>query len=385
VTRIRELWNTDRGRLVHYFVSVDLAIFLVVEMALTDGVAGWQIGLSVVAAVALLFSRDYPFVAPLVVAAALAAVVGIDADAVYELDAPFLIMLFMPWSIGSYNTKPKAILGLVWYQLVALWVSVQFRNDGTDYFWIGIFISVAWASGFVLNRRSEHLRRLAEQARQAEHERAAETARAVAEERQRIARELHDVVAHSVSVMTVQAGAVRRLLQPEQRKERAALETVEATGRQALTEMRRLVGLLREQGAMPEFSPQPGMSTIESLLDGVRAAGLPVDLEVDGTPHDLPPGVDLAAYRVVQEALTNALKYAGPAHAWVAVHWKDGRLELEIANDGRTDGDGAGSGHGLTGMRERVSLYGGEIESGPRDGGGYVVRARLPIEDAVAR
>jgi signal transduction histidine kinase len=144
--------------------------------------------------------------------------------------------------------------------------------------------------------------------------------------------------------------------------------------------MRRLVGLLREQGAMPEFSPQPGMGTIDSLLDGVRAAGLPVELDVDGIPKDLPPGVDLAAYRVVQEALTNALKYAGPAHAWVGVHWRDDELELEIANDGRGDGDGSGGGHGLAGMRERVSLYGGQIESGERDGGGYVVRARLPLE-----
>jgi signal transduction histidine kinase len=146
--------------------------------------------------------------------------------------------------------------------------------------------------------------------------------------------------------------------------------------------MRRLVGLLREKGAMPEFAPQPGMATIDSLLDGVRAAGLPVELEIDGDPRELPPGVDLAAYRVVQEALTNALKYAGPAHAWVVVRWHGGALELEVANDGRGDGDGTGGGHGLAGMRERVSLYGGEIESGPRDGGGYIVRARLPLEEA---
>ena len=183
--------------------------------------------------------------------------------------------------------------------------------------------------------------------------------------------------------MTVQAGAVRRLLLPEQEKERAALEAVESTGREALTEMRRLVGLLRDQGSMPEFSPQPGMGTIDDLLDGVRAAGLPVELEIAGAPQELPPGVDLAAYRVVQEALTNALKYAGPAQAWVAVNWSEDELELEIANDGRSDGDGDGSGVGLAGMRERVSLYGGEIESGPREGGGYVVRARLPIEEAI--
>jgi len=179
--------------------------------------------------------------------------------------------------------------------------------------------------------------------------------------------------------MTVQTGAVRRLLREDQTKERDALETVEATGRQALTEMRRLVGLLREQGAMPEFSPQPGMDTIDSLLDGVRAAGLPVELEVAGSPQELPPGVDLAAYRVVQEALTNALKYAGPAHAWVAVSWGDDELELTISNDGRSDGDGTSGGQGLDGMRERVSLYGGQIDSGPREGGGYVVSARLPI------
>jgi signal transduction histidine kinase len=126
------------------------------------------------------------------------------------------------------------------------------------------------------------------------------------------------------------------------------------------------------------------MGTLDSLLDGVRAAGLPVELEVAGAPRELPPGVDLAAYRVVQEALTNALKYAGPAHAWVAINWGDEQLELEIANDGKGDGDGQGGGHGLAGMRERVSLYGGIIESGARDGGGYVVRARLPLEE-VAR
>ena len=141
---------------------------------------------------------------------------------------------------------------------------------------------------------------------------AAAAERAVAEERQRIARELHDVVAHSVSVMTVQAGAVRRLLRPEQERERQALEAVEATGREALTEMRRLVGLLRERGTMPEFAPQPSMRTVDVLVGTVREAGLSVELEVEGEPQELPPGIDLSAYRVIQEALTNALKYAGP-------------------------------------------------------------------------
>jgi signal transduction histidine kinase len=203
--------------------------------------------------------------------------------------------------------------------------------------------------------------------------------RAVAEERQRIARELHDVIAHSVSVMTVQAGAVRRLLQPEQERERLALETIEATGREALTEMRRLVGLLREQGASADFAPQPSMRAVDVLVGTVREAGLPVELAVEGQPAELPPGVDLAAYRVIQEALTNALKYAGPANAWVTVRWRDRELEVEIANDGRSASGGDGGGQGLVGLRERVSLVGGRIASGPRPGGGFVVTAHLPL------
>jgi signal transduction histidine kinase len=380
VTRIRELWRTDRGRLVHYFVAVDLAIFLVVEMALNGQADGAQVALAVVAAIALLFTRDLPFVAPLFVAAAFAVLIPLDADAVYDMNAPFLVILFMPWSLGTYNERSRAVLGLVAYEILGVWANYHFDATAGDYFWISVFMGVTWTTGFVLSRRSEHLRQMAERARQAELERE----RAVIEERQRIARELHDVIAHSVSVMTVQAGAVRRLLRDDQGKERAALETVESTGRQALTEMRRLVGLLREQGTMPEFSPQPGMGTIDLLLDGVRAAGLPVELEIEGSPRELPAGVDLAAYRVVQEALTNALKYAGPAHAWVAVSWREGELELTISNDGRGDGDGTGGGQGLDGMRERVSLYGGEIASGRREGGGFVVRARLPIGEAAS-
>ena len=214
-----------------------------------------------------------------------------------------------------------------------------------------------------------------------EQEAAAE--RAVAEERQRIARELHDVIAHSVSVMTVQAGAVRRLLLPEQERERQALEIVESTGREALTEMRRLVGLLREQGTMPEFAPQPSLRTLDILIGTVREAGLEVELDVQGEERELPPGVDLSAYRLVQEALTNTLKYAGPAQAWVTLRWRDDELELEVANNGSSEAASNGTGHGLAGMRERVALCGGTLETGPRDGGGFVVRCHLPLESPV--
>jgi signal transduction histidine kinase len=391
VTRVRDLWRNDRGRLAHYLVAGSLAVFLVVEFATLKNIVfepidnRWLVtALAVVSGVALLFIRTYPFAAPIVSGTALVATLFLMQPYVArEADAPFLIaILFLPWCLGTYNDTPKAIAGLFFAEGVGLVANIRFAEGPGDYFWVGAFVAVSWTTGFVLSRRAEQAKEMAERARRLEQEQIEAAHRAVNEERQRIARELHDVIAHSVSVMTVQTGAVRRLLTPDQEKERKALETVEATGREALTEMRRLVGLLREHGAMPEFSPQPGMATIESLLDGVRAAGLPVELEVAGEPRDLPPGVDLAAYRVVQEALTNALKYAGPAHAWVAVTWEEGELELEISNDGRGDGDGNGGGHGLTGMRERVSLYGGEIESGPRAGGGYVVKARLPLEEA---
>ena len=378
---LRELKASDRGRLSHYLVALSIAVYLVVEMATNELAPSSLLILSVIAAFALLFTRDAPFVAPLVAGAALTTAIVIDPDATYDMSAPFLALLFLSWSVATYNARGRAIAGLVAFQLVGLIANISFRdqNDLADYFFIGLFISVAWATGYLLSRRAAQARVMMERAERIERENVEATDRAVAEERQRIARELHDVIAHSVSVMTVQAGAVRRLLHAEQEKEREALEAVESTGRQALTEMRRLVGLLREQGSMPEFSPQPGMGTIDSLLDGVRAAGLPVELSVSGEPHDLSPGVDLAAYRVVQEALTNALKYAGPAHAWVSVSWGDDQLELTVANDGRSNGDGTRGGQGLEGMRERVSLYGGEITSGPRDDGGYVVCARLPL------
>ena len=210
--------------------------------------------------------------------------------------------------------------------------------------------------------------------------RTAAAQRAVAEERARIARELHDVIAHSVSVMTVQAGAVRRLLQPGQERERLALEAIESTGREALTEMRRLVGLLRRQGTVPDFSPQPSMRAVDVLVGTIREAGLPVELAVEGEPTELAPGVDLAAYRVIQEALTNAIKHAGAAPTSVTVRWEPSYLQLQIVDRGATAMNGTnGSGHGLVGMEERMRLYEGSLRAGPVAGGGFEVTARLPL------
>jgi signal transduction histidine kinase len=242
--------------------------------------------------------------------------------------------------------------------------------------------ATVWLGGYVIGRALEDARAARERATRAELDREAEAQRAVAEERQRIARELHDVVAHSVSVMTVQAGAVRRLLTPQQEREREALLTVEETGRTELAEMRRLLGMLRGANELPALAPQPGMSTLGRLVEQIRDAGLPVEYRVEGDPVELPPGIDLSAYRIVQEALTNALRHAGPARARVSVRYRPTRLELEIENDGRTDGNGSGEGQGLVGMEQRVALFGGELTAGPRPGAsGYRVKATLPLTE----
>ncbi len=216
----------------------------------------------------------------------------------------------------------------------------------------------------------------------AERERDIAAREAVVEERARIARELHDAIAHNVSMMVVQAGAERRVLGERQSSTREVLETVEQIGRDALTEMRRLVGMLRSDAHDP-LSPQPGLRDLPTLVTQVREAGLAVRLEIDGERRELPVGLELSVYRIVQEALTNALKHAGDAKATVRLFYGAESLELEVSDDGRgaagVAATAVGGGHGLVGMRERVALYGGRFEAARRAGGGFTVRALLPI------
>jgi signal transduction histidine kinase len=215
----------------------------------------------------------------------------------------------------------------------------------------------------------------------AERERDVAAREAVVEERARIARELHDAIAHNVSTMVVQAGAERRLLNGSDGSTREVLETIEHVGRGALTEMRRLVGMLRSENGDP-LAPQPGLDDLATLATQVREAGLPVELFVEGERRELSVGIELSAYRIVQEALTNALKHAGDARATVHVRYRDDSLELEIADDGASGADAAAlasGGHGLVGMRERVALYGGRFDAGRSPSGGFRVRALLPI------
>jgi signal transduction histidine kinase len=229
---------------------------------------------------------------------------------------------------------------------------------------------------------------------QAEHE--AATRRALELERARIAGELHDVVTHNVSVMIVQAGAARQVLAAAPDQARSAMLAVEASGRAAMTELRHLLGLLGPPGAADhgaagdgapasqDLRPQPGLGQLRPLIDRVAAAGLPVDLHIGDLPHGLPPGLDLAAFRVVQESLTNVIKHAGRPHTSVNVDYRDGDLIVAVADAGRPAGAAGpalpGAGRGLLGLRERVALYGGELEAGPRQGGGWLVQTRIPAD-----
>jgi signal transduction histidine kinase len=205
---------------------------------------------------------------------------------------------------------------------------------------------------------------------------------AVALERARIARELHDVVAHAMSVMIVQAGAARTVIDRDPKAAHDAIAQVEETGRAGLAEMRRLIGVLTDDGQAGSTAPMPGLAQLDPLLDTVRSAGLPVEVVRSGTARELPPSADLAAYRVIQESLTNALKHAGPASARVALDYAPDRLTVEVADDGRGPPAEPSIGHGLIGMRERVGMFGGALRTEARAGGGFVVHAEIPLEEA---
>jgi signal transduction histidine kinase len=294
----------------------------------------------------------------------------------------FLALIIAFYSVGAHCGDRRGMLGggldlaiLFVYDLIHGGLG---QAHGSRPGAAAIF-ALAWLGGREMRRRRRELSVLRERAARLEHEREERARAAVREERGRIARELHDVIAHSVSVMVIQAQAGPRLLgDPEQVE--GAFQSIESSGREALVELRRLLGILRTNDEQLAIGPQPGLGSLGSLLDQVRDAGLPVDLEIEGEQVPLPAGIDLSAYRIVQEALTNTLKHAGITAARIVVRYGTAALELEITDDGTDASTGNNSsGHGLVGMRERVALFGGHLEAGRRTGGGYAVRAQLPL------
>ncbi len=245
-----------------------------------------------------------------------------------------------------------------------------------------VFFAAAWVFGDNIGTRRAYTRALEEKNERLEREQEAQAARAVAEEQARIARELHDVIAHSMSVIVVQAAAANDVFDARPERARQALREIEATGRATLAELRRLLGAVRGDGV--EYAPQPGLEQVDNLVTQVRATGLEVAVSVEGEPRPLPAALDLSAYRVVQEALTNTVKHAQATRADVALRFRDDALDVEVRDDGRgaEAEPGDGTGHGLIGMRERVTVFGGSLEAGPAPGGGFAVAARFPLEAA---
>jgi signal transduction histidine kinase len=292
-------------------------------------------------------------------------------------------LLLFPYAIGARATGPAAVAW--WPVALVVIVVVSADHDSLSFSDVLFPAMIALASlmaGRTSRRRSELAVELHEAALRAEEDRESDARRAVTAERHRIAREMHDVVAHSISVMVVQAAGARRILARDPERAEAAAAEIEKTGREALLEMRRLLGVLRGPDQTALLAPSPTFDGLESLVGRARGAGLPVELVVVGDSRPLPPGIDLTAYRVVQEGLTNALQHAPGARTTVSVSWLADALELTVADrgPGRAPGRPPGPGQGLIGMRERVALYGGEMRTGHRRGGGFELHVRLPLE-----
>jgi signal transduction histidine kinase len=358
------------------------ALAAVAEIEVWSGGSGSRALRAVVAVfmtLPLAFRRRLPLpVLTAVMGAALAqSVADPDADVAAVLIVAIIIVAY---SVAAHSSPAVAVAGGV-LGLAALSGSVHVQGGGVgNYLFANAIFVGAWLAGFVLRARHLRAEELEQMAVALEQEQEARSRAAVAEERARIARDLHDAVAHSVSLMVVQAGAERLVLPEQATSTREVLHSIEEAGRQALVEMRRLVEMLRKDDEELALAPQPSLAHLELLVQQVREAGLPVELEVQGEPRTLPPGVDLSAYRIVQEALTNALKHAGPARARVTVRYGAEQLELDVADDGAgTSSSADGGGHGLVGMRERVAVFGGVLEADRRREGGYRLRATLPL------
>jgi signal transduction histidine kinase len=337
-----------------------------------------------VAVAALGVRRRFPLTSTIIIVAALS--VEWLAFGAPEGFGVFATLVIAGYTVAAYEDRPRALGGLAALLAAAvIWsvrdpVPANLRAHVVTAVWLSPVV-MGWLLGAYLRTRRLYVRALHERADRAEREREEQAHAAVASERTRIARELHDILAHNVSVMVVQAEAADEMLQRDMPdRARAPVWKIQETGRAALTDMRRMLGILREADSGPALTPQPGIANLQMLLTQVRESGLPVELEVRGDPEPLPPGIDLSAYRIVQEALTNALKYAGPARACVVVHFAPGSLTLEIDDDGVGSSATGNGGHGLVGMRERVAVFGGDVEAGPKRGGGYRVTARLPLE-----
>ena len=366
-------------------IALAVATQVEVWVAVVPGPVVVVVLVGLVTTLPLLWRRKFPLLAPVTVFVALASSAFADRE-FGSVTTGYLAWLAAVWAVGAHNDVQPAIVGAA-FGFATVAVATQRDPRVTTENLVNAFLvgGAVWLVALVLQIRASRTAAAEERATRLERDHDERARAAVADERARIARELHDVVAHSVSVMTVQAGAARMLLQTAPDRAAEPLLAVEEAGRQALAELRRLLGILRWDGAepvtahQPVLAPQPGLEDLPRLAATVREAGLPVEMIVAGEPRPLAAGIELTAYRIVQEALTNTLKHAGPARAHVTVRHTPNALLLEISDDGKVSAAN-GEGHGVVGMRERAALYGGDLQAGPLPGGGFGVRVRLPVE-----
>ncbi|MEA2445866.1 MAG: hypothetical protein QOJ12_3158 [Thermoleophilales bacterium] len=332
--------------------------------------------------------------APVATLVAVVAIVVVGQRGLYgwTLQAPiepWLALLVAVYSVALYESGRRQTVALAGcgafvfaFDLIASINGAQAGDTWPSW----IFYGLAVILGRGLRRRQRLAAALEERTVELEHEREQKARVAVIEERARIARELHDVIAHTVSVIVVQASVERRSLGDERPETQRTLEEIERAGRESLVELRRLLGVLRHTNDVPALAPQPGLGALDALVKQVRAAGVGIDVHIEGDPVKLPAGLDLAAYRVIQEALTNTIKHAHAQRADVTVRYRQRELALDVVDDGRANGNSAaavaGGGQGLVGMRERAELYGGELRAGRRASGGFAVHARFPLDGA---
>ena len=387
MSRIRHIAREYWFELLIVALTISAMVQLIVNRD-TPGAPTTSLWLSLPAMAALVLPllayRRYPFAA-----AASYWVIGIgvtlvDGTLIPYVDSLSVVGLAAAFLLGNLRDARQAWLGLalVTTSLLLIVHYIPGEQSPNLYVFLTIRYVAAWIAGYALRARSEQVEEAVVRAARAEHEReSAESAArvAVAEERSRIARELHDVVAHAVSVMVLQVGAVRHKLPESMTEDSEALRRVERAGRTALAEMRRLLAAMRPDGDEAELVPQPGLDGLDSLLAEVGRAGLPVELHLEGDPYPLPRGLDLSAYRIVQEGLTNVLKHAGASDADVVVRYRPDEVEIEVRDNGNGRAGGDGMGHGLVGIRERVKIYGGEMSARAEPEGGFVLSTRLPV------
>lgn len=365
-----------------------LTLFGLLEVWLSDEVEGPLLGLTLVTlawGAALLCRRIDPYLASLAALAIILAEALIWPRSVTQSAATFFAGMIAIGIIGALGPGRRRVIGgALGLAIVTLVTLRDPMGSATDLLSVVPVAALSWVIGYVYDNHRRRTAELVERAARLEREQATEARAAVAEERARIAREMHDVVAHSLSVMVVQAEAAEAMLEVDPERAHRPLSAVQDTGRAALTDLRRMLGALREaDDGGPSLAPQPGLAGLDALAQHVRDAGLPVDVRIEGDPRPLPPGIDLSAFRIVQEGLTNVLKHAGPARAEVVVRYAPDEIALTVSDDGAgAQRDRQNGGHGLMGMRERVAVYGGELRAGPRPAPerGFALTARLPLD-----